>query len=421
MRRSTRTATAVVAASVAAVAAVSAARTALPADEVRGLWVVRSSLTSPEAIDTMVQSAADSGINTLLIQVRGRGEAFYDSDIEPRASALRPQPASFDPLAHVLDRAHDVGLSVHAWVNVNLVSSANWLPESNAHVAVQHPDWLMVPEELADELARLDPRAPAYLRTLAAWTQASSSRVEGLYLSPLVAAARDHTVRVIRELVDRYPLDGLHLDYVRYPAADFDYGAEALAAFRASRLPFATAAEVARFDGAAKEDVTAWARALPGSWDAFRRDRLTELVARISIDARRRRPDLQVTAAVVPDLGDARHRKMQDWASWAQYGYLDAVCPMVYTPDAGAFVDQVAAVRASLADTVTPMWVGIGAYRLPVDRTADRLRAARRGGSAGVLLFSYGGLTSGSASASTYLESLRATLLEAPSTAVPRR
>src|SRR5881397_1116422 len=72
------------------------------ATEVRALWVVRTSLTSPEKINAMVNAAADNGFNTLIVQVRGRGDAYYDSRVEPRAIELKDQPSTFDPLAVTL-------------------------------------------------------------------------------------------------------------------------------------------------------------------------------------------------------------------------------------------------------------------------------------------------------------------------------
>src|SRR5262245_4540523 len=70
--------------------------------EVRALWVVRTTLTSPDKIRAMVKAAADSGFNTLIVQIRGRGDAYYNSRVEPRATELKDQPASFDPLAVTL-------------------------------------------------------------------------------------------------------------------------------------------------------------------------------------------------------------------------------------------------------------------------------------------------------------------------------
>ncbi|HEV2827700.1 MAG TPA: hypothetical protein VGW76_08840, partial [Pyrinomonadaceae bacterium] len=56
-----------------------------PENEVRALWVVRNTLTSPEKIRAMVKAASDSGFNTIIVQVRGRGDAYYNSHREPRA------------------------------------------------------------------------------------------------------------------------------------------------------------------------------------------------------------------------------------------------------------------------------------------------------------------------------------------------
>ena len=118
------------------------------------MWVTRGSLVSPERVAAMVRSAAASGFNTLLVQVRGRGDAYFASRVEPRAEALAGQPASFDPLAATLALARAQGLRVHAWVNVNLTSSGAELPASREHVVYEHPEWLMVPRALAFELGR---------------------------------------------------------------------------------------------------------------------------------------------------------------------------------------------------------------------------------------------------------------------------
>ena len=74
--------------------------------EVRALWVVRTTLTSPEKIRLLVNSAADNGFNTLIVQVRGRGDAYYKSRVEPRAVELKDQPQDFDPLAFTITEAH---------------------------------------------------------------------------------------------------------------------------------------------------------------------------------------------------------------------------------------------------------------------------------------------------------------------------
>ena len=79
-------------------------------------------------------------------------------------AALAAQPA-FDPLATTIAKAHEAGLQVHAWINVNLVASAAELPAAREHVIYRHPEWLMVPRALADELSTVDPHSPGYRRT----------------------------------------------------------------------------------------------------------------------------------------------------------------------------------------------------------------------------------------------------------------
>src|SRR5712691_60719 len=143
--------------------------------EVRALWVQRTSLTSPTAILSLVESAKDAGFNTLLVQVRGRGDAYYASRLEPRGSALSKQPLSFDPLALVVAQGHRAGLRVHAWVNVNLISDAD-PPTARNHVVYEHPEWLMVPREIAVEMTGLDRRSPEYLGRLSRYARAHSDQ-----------------------------------------------------------------------------------------------------------------------------------------------------------------------------------------------------------------------------------------------------
>src|SRR5262249_12951468 len=91
--------------------------------EIRALWVVRTTMVSPESARGMGARAKENGFTDLIVQVRGRGEAYYPSRIEPRSEDLSRQPASFDPLALTIDEAHRVGIKVHAWINIYLVAN----------------------------------------------------------------------------------------------------------------------------------------------------------------------------------------------------------------------------------------------------------------------------------------------------------
>ncbi len=355
------------------------------AAEVRALWVTRSSLMTPAAVETMVKAARASGFNTLLVQVRGRGDAYFRDGLEPRAAALAGQPASFDPLEATLQRAHALGLRVHAWVNVNLVASTGDLPSARTHVIYRHPEWLMVPRSIAREMAVLDPHTPLYLDKLVRATRSQLAEVEGLYLSPIPAGAADYTVAVIADLVARYPVDGIHLDYVRYPTADFDYSREAIVLF--DRSVHSQAGSVAR-----RGDPLAQVESLAAEWRDFRAERLTALVNRLQAAIRQRRPAVLVSAAVVPDAADAVASRFQDWRAWLSRNLIDVLCPMAYTSDSTLFTAQLAGARHAAADH--PVWAGIGAYRLSSSQTIENIQIARRLGASGVVLFSYDSVTS---------------------------
>jgi uncharacterized lipoprotein YddW (UPF0748 family) len=294
-------------------------------------------------------------------------------------------------------------------VNIGLVSSAVTLPRSPEHVARVHPEWLMVPRSLAAELHRTRPDTPAYTQTLARWSREHNTRVEGLFLSPIVPAAQEHSIAVVRELATRYAIDGLHFDYIRYPNDEFDYSREALAEFSAAHASTVSASERQQLERAAASRPTAWADAAPIAWTEFRRERLTALLTRAAAAARAARPGLIISAAVVPNPVEAREHRLQDWPAWAKSELLDVLCPMAYAQTPPDFAAQVKAAVGAAPDT--PVWAGIGAYRLPAPRTAEHVRRARRLGAAGILLFSYDSLIE-TQTAAQYFESLRPVLLE---------
>jgi uncharacterized lipoprotein YddW (UPF0748 family) len=335
--------------------------------EVRGLWVVRTGLVSPEAVDQDVDQASAGGFNTLLVQVRGRGDAFYKSSLVPRSPVLLPRVGDFDPLARLLERARAKNLQVHAWVNV-LLTAHFGQPLPPGHILERHPDWVMVPRKASR--AALRAKGSALLRLVA---QASSrADTEGYYVTPAAPGVADHLDDVVRELVQRYPVDGLHLDFIRYPNADFDYSRHALQSFRA----------------AAGGDLMAPVSRSSAAWDEHRRSLLTALARRLSATARHQRPGLVVSAAVVAAEADAVNHKFQPWPSWIASGLLDAVCPMAYTPDPQIFRAQIESARA-IAKPGQGVWAGVGAYRLTIGEVVKNIATARQIGASGVVLFSH--------------------------------
>jgi uncharacterized lipoprotein YddW (UPF0748 family) len=261
-------------------------------------------------------------------------------------------------------------------------------------------------------MKKISLRSPAYIGRLARWTRANSDVAEGLYTSPLHPAAQEHTTAVIAEIAAKYPIDGVHLDYVRFPRDDFDYSPSAMAQFRSSVLPDLTGQQ--RRDLSAREvlDPAAYANMFPLRWSEFRRSRLTSLVIRIRTAVKAARPDAVFSAAVVPDAQQAFDSRLQDWRGWLDRSLVDVICPMAYTTDTGTFEKQIAAARAYAGSQ--PVWAGIGAYQLPPAQTLSHIAAARKLGAAGIILFSYESLAAPPNSAGSVSELGRAAFGTAP-------
>ena len=144
----------------------------------------------------------------------------------------------------------------------------------------------------------------------------------------------------------------------------------------------------AELAAAAQDDPYAMVDALPEYWDRFRRDTVTHLVRSVYREVKARRPDLVVSAAVLPDWRAAAQWQFQAWSSWLTEGIIDVAVPMAYTEDAAQFHAWIDAALAAAGASGT-VWAGVGAYRNPVAGTVRQIDVARAAGVGGVAVFSY--------------------------------
>jgi uncharacterized lipoprotein YddW (UPF0748 family) len=323
-------------------------------NETRAMWVVRNSLSSKEKIDNLVKRAAEAGFNTLFVQVRGRGDAYYASTLEPRSEALKDAPSDFDPLAEVIKQANASGIKVHAWVNTMYVWNEATLPQDAKHILIAHRNWIAITKSGDQPL--------------------SSGKNEGAYLCPSNPEARQHLRAVLKEIAKKYDIAGIHLDYIRYPSSAFCYCDCCLRRFKAYMgMDMAPNALIAAY---------------PQKWDEWRREQITSLVKEIRKDLG---TDKELSAAVWANQKLAVGQKMQDWPAWCKAGLLDEVVPMNYVVDELQFRSFSEAAKKAAGRTKVVM--GIGAWRLNPEQIADRIRSVRSNGLSGFSLFSYGGIT----------------------------
>lgn len=337
----------------------------------------------------MVENASASGFNTLIVQVRGRGDAYYRSRHEPRALELKDQPASFDPLATTLVEARRRGLKVHAWLNTSLLANLDTLPTDPEHVYHKHPEWLAVPKPIAAELYRLSPKDPRYRQRIVEWSKANRAELEGIYTGPANPKVREHIYKIWMDVLEQYAVDGLHFDYVRLASPDFDYSRTSLERFWTWLKPNIADSERRRLAKSLKENPLAATEAHPDRFAEFQRAQITLLVQRIYREVKKRRPQMLVSAAVFANDENAYTRRFQDWRRWLQMGILDVACPMAYSTDTAVFRKQIEVATSTAHNAGRRVWAGIGAYRIPAESTIEKIGVARQLGADGIILFSY--------------------------------
>lgn len=175
-----------------------------PKEEVRSVWVTtvfnldwpRTSGANTQRTEmiNLLDKLKAANFNTIMLQVRGRGDVLYSSAIEPWGQAMTGTLGGnpgYDPIQFTIQEAHKRGMEVHAWWNVYKVYGSGMPPVTNPlHVVRRLPsvcklyegEWWMDPGE---------PETKTYLLNLA------------------------------MEMIRKYPLDGIHFDFIRYPGTDF--------------------------------------------------------------------------------------------------------------------------------------------------------------------------------------------------------
>ncbi|MEP7104544.1 MAG: family 10 glycosylhydrolase, partial [Chloroflexota bacterium] len=328
--------------------------------EYRGLWAdaFHEGFKSQAQADRLLEDARRANVNALFIQVRKRGDAYYNDGLEPRAADILG-PARFDPLAYVIRRAHSANprIEVHAWVNTFFVGST-----SNVYV-----------EHGAD------------------WGNRTDAGVRGPYLDPGHPNAAAYTGEILTHLAGSYDLDGIHLDFIRYPeGGNWGYTPTSVARFNAA---------TGRSGTPAPDDP---------AWSDWRRQQVSGFVGGLQKALIALKPRLKLSAALIPwgagppdPAGFAASRAysevFQDWYGWLRDGTIDLAVVMNYDQEwtrlGGKWFDQWTQFEKD-NQYGRRVLIGVGAYfNYPEDTLGQIRRAlapsARGNRAAGVAIYSY--------------------------------
>jgi uncharacterized lipoprotein YddW (UPF0748 family) len=331
---------------------------------VRGVWM-HPGFFGPDKAKALEKMAATldeyarAGINTLIMLVKNTsGHVYYASEMGVPDGAYK-----WDFFDVFLAEAKKRRMTVHAWFCV--------FPESAILGQVrQHPEWLI----------------------------ASPKRELVGAVNPALPAVRAYEIGLMMEVVRKYPVDWVHLDYIRFPCEPtepyFGFDPETLRLFKAD-TGIDMAAVKARDTGN-----MAW-----NAWLRWNTDRVTLFVRELRAALKTAGRKVKISAAVFPDAVNARVMIGQDWAAWAREGLVDMLDPMLYSNDAKQFEALVReAVAYSRGGVQVCPGIGIGTShnQNTPEGMVEQMRISKRLGSAGVVYFSSSSLNQ------PFLEALQA-------------
>jgi uncharacterized lipoprotein YddW (UPF0748 family) len=267
----------------------------------RALWVdaFHDGMKSRAQIEKLVADAHRGNLNALIVQVRKRGDAYFNVSDEPRASDILGPP-EFDPLAYLIQLAHasTPRIEVHAWLNTFFVG------DTSAVYKLHGAQW-------GNEQ----------------WGNRDGHDTKSGYLDPGVPEVLTYTHQVFMHVARNYDVDGLHMDYVRYPGVEWGYSSAALAQYRLQYKTTTPAPEDER-------------------WKSWRRSRVTSFVRDLHAELKKLKPNVKLSGALISwgggpasaSLADwvwtsAYSSVFQDWRAWMINGYLDFGVPMNYDSD----------------------------------------------------------------------------------------
>lgn len=259
---------------------------------IRGVWMHPGffgpdKAAAVEKMRTTLDEYAKAGINTLIMLVKNTsGHVYYASEIGVPDGAY-----NWDFFKVFLEEARKRKMEVHPWFCV--------FPESAQLGEVrQHPEWLI----------------------------ASPKREMVGVANPALPAVRAYEISLMLEVVKKYDVGWVHLDYIRYPCEPtepfFSFDPESLRLFKED-TGIDMAAVKARDTG----------NPLWNVWLRWNTDRVTVFVRELKAALKATGRKVKISAAVFPDAVNARVMIGQDWAAWAREGLVDMLNPMLYTND----------------------------------------------------------------------------------------
>ena len=332
-----------------------------PQNDIKALWIVRDHMVNPQLIDQIIEFAQKNGFNHIFAQVRGRGDSFYNSSFVPKSNLV---DSNFDPLNYLTLNCKNKDIKVHAWLNIYYLWSSPVKPRHKNHLIFQKPEWL--DRKIDDE----------YILKNEFLFEENKINIdkEGYFLAPTNPDVNIHLLSVISELTQNYEIDGVHYDYIRYHSADYGYNKAGLSVFSALNSYKNIFLD---------ED-------LNRIFLDFKSNAITKFVKKAHIEIKNNLPNCIISAAVKPNIFNAKLTFSQEWDLWLSAGYIDWAVPMNYKTDDNDFVQNMYIIRDNIPKKLhDKIIVGISTYNQSPRSAGKKIRRVKKMSFNNISIFSY--------------------------------
>ena len=225
-----------------------------------------------QQLDNILDRLKVAGINTVLLQTRIRATTIYPSNYEPWDGCLSGIPGrspGYDALEYAIEACHKRGMELHAWVVA--IPIGKWNKTGCQQLRKRHPSML---KKIGDEG----------------------------FMNPAYSKTADYITSLCQEITGRYDIDGIHLDYIRYPET--------------------------------------WPKATSRSEAEQRRQHISRIVEKVCRGVKVLKPWVKMSCAPIGKHDDlsrfssygwnAYSRTYQEAQRWAKEGWMDQLYPMMY-------------------------------------------------------------------------------------------
>ncbi|NOG44826.1 MAG: family 10 glycosylhydrolase [Calditrichaeota bacterium] len=322
----------------------------------RGIWVVRDALTSKESISKIISNSKDLKIDTIFLQFRALGNVYY-----PTLNNIPQKHVDDELLALLFKTAVQNNIKVHVWLNVCYIWHKKILPSDPNHIIYRTQN------------AKVEPTTPGI-------------ESEGYYLHPNDNSNLSEIITVIKELYSLYNIDGVHLDYFRYPKEINHVSKIARTEYMVKHgldplIPLSNPKNFVTERGAEAFYY------FQNTYKQFLRNELTEALRKIKSGIEEINPGLKLSVAVKPNPVEAKHRFMQDWLFWVENELCDFVVMMNYNPKMPKFKANIKITKEKIG--LDRIRIGIATYNIKNEEVLKRIKYVDNDISAGYVLFSY--------------------------------